>query len=54
MKKKSTYEERGKRFATNVLARLFEGCVYLDDFIDAIKYYNAHHLRKLKYDNGVS
>ena len=54
MKKTSTYEERGKKFAINVLTRLFDGCEYLDDFVDAIKYYNAHHFRKLKYDNGVS
>ena len=55
MKRTSTYEERGKKFATNTLARIFEGCVYLEDFIDAIEYYNnTHHSRPLKYANGVS
>lgn len=54
MKKTSTYEERARKFATNVLTRLFEGCEYLDDFVYAIEYYNAHHFRKLKYDSGVS
>lgn len=54
MKKNSTYEERGKKFAINTLTRIFEGCVDLEDFIDAIEYYNAYHSRPLKYANGVS
>lgn len=51
--KKSTYEERGAKFA-EVLAKRFEGCVTFDDFRREIQRYNMTHIRKLDWDHGVS
>lgn len=51
--KKSTYEERGAKFA-EVLAKRFEGCVTLDDFRREIQRYNITHVRKLDWGYGVS
>lgn len=50
---RTTYEERGLKFATT-LAKMFQTCVYLDDFIAVIKDYNISHTRKLVYAHGVS
>jgi hypothetical protein len=50
---KSTYEARAIKFAI-LLARLFIGCVYLEDFIGVIEHYNRTHSRKLHYAHGVS
>ena len=49
----STYLERAMKFS-NVLAELFEGCRYLNDFQKAITDYNHNHARPIKWDNGVS
>lgn len=50
---KNDYERRAIKFA-HVLARLFADCLTLDDFVDAIKHYNAHHSVPLRYNYGVS
>ena len=50
---KTTYEERGLKFATT-LAKMFQTCVYLKDFVAVIEHYNMSHTRKLVYKNGVS
>ena len=50
---KTTYEERGLKFATT-LAKMFQNCVYLSDFVSVIEDYNASHSRKLIFKNGVS
>ena len=50
---KTTYEERGLKFA-ETLAKMFQSCVYLSDFVAVIDNYNASHSRKLVFKNGVS
>lgn len=50
---RTTYEERGLKFATT-LAKMFQNCVYLNDFVSVIEHYNASHSRKLVFKNGVS
>lgn len=50
---KTTYEERGLKFA-ETLAKIFQACVYLEDFISVIEHYNETHSRKLRWSNGVS
>lgn len=50
---KKTYEERGLKFA-ETLAKMFQSCVYIWDFVAVIEEYNATHSRKLQWSNGVS
>ena len=49
----SNYEQRAVKFAA-ILARYFHDCETLDEYIDAIEFYNAVHTNKLNYDFGVS
>lgn len=49
----TSYEERAIKFA-NILAKMFKDCHELDDFVKVINIYNFTHVRKLKWDNGVS
>lgn len=50
---KSNYEVRAMKFA-HTLVKLFDGCIDLGHFEDAIEMYNMTHTRQLKYANGVS
>lgn len=47
------YEQRAIKFA-NYLAKLFQDCVYCDDFEWVLKRYNRTHSRQLKWAHGVS
>lgn len=49
----TSYELRAMKFA-RFLVTLFDGCCELEDFIFAVKWYNARHSRKLVYSHGVS
>lgn len=52
-KMKNDYEARALKFA-HLLSRWFMDCLTLDDFVEAIDYYNAHHSIPLRYAHGVS
>lgn len=49
----SDYKVRGVKFA-DYLARLFDGCVTLEDYKEKVETYNATHSRKLVYDYGAT
>ena len=50
---RTNYEIRAEKFARQ-LSKMFEGCVYRIDFLRKISEYNRTHVRKLRYDYGVS
>lgn len=50
---RNDYLTRARKFSAT-LVNLFEGCVTLEDFENAIDVYNHYHARPLSYDHGVS
>ena len=50
---KTSYEVRAMKFAAK-LAKLFENCHSLRDYIYVINHYNETHVIKLKYNHGIS
>lgn len=51
---KTSYEERGTKFAKFLMKAFFENCDSLADYINAVNRYNRDHVRKLKFAHGVS
>ena len=51
---RTSYEERGEKFARYLMRTVFKGCKTLRQYRDAVNNYNATHVNQLIYKNGVS
>lgn len=51
---KTSYEERGAKFARYLFKTIFKGCRTLNQYEDAINKYNRTHTRKLVWKHGAS
>ena len=51
---RTSYEERGEKFARYLMRTVFKGCRTLKQYRDAVDNYNITHVNKLIYKNGVS
>lgn len=51
---KTSYEERGEKFARYLMRALFKECKTLTDYRKAVEDYNKTHKRELICKNGIS
>lgn len=51
---RTSYEERGEKFARYLMRTIFKGCRTLSQYLDAVDSYNATHVNKLICKHGVS